>query len=101
VVKASTWEAPFSRRIEAVRSLELRQLSLALLQQNLMGFLVNAVPTLVPVASFAAYLLMGGVGGGALAPAHAPARLRACLLACVCAFVWGALLSLRQERTRV
>ncbi|KAI8474713.1 MAG: hypothetical protein J3K34DRAFT_518016 [Monoraphidium minutum] len=59
VVKASTWEGPFLSRINAVRALEISQLSVALLMQNFMAFLVNAVPTLVPVAAFATYLAMG------------------------------------------
>eukprot|EP00883_Tetradesmus_obliquus_P002963 jgi/Sobl393_1/13177/SZX62082.1 len=58
VVKASTWEGPFYSRITAARALELSVLYSVTLLQSLMGVLVNAIPTIIPVMTFLAYLLI-------------------------------------------
>ncbi|KAF6252635.1 hypothetical protein COO60DRAFT_504509 [Scenedesmus sp. NREL 46B-D3] len=58
VVKASTWEAPFYTRIIAARAQELSVLYSVTLLQSLMGVLVNAIPTIIPVVTFLAYLLI-------------------------------------------
>ena len=59
VVKCSAWETPFLGRINAARTRELAMLWRVNLLQALALFILYAVPTIVPMASFSAYLLLG------------------------------------------
>ena len=59
VVKCSTWEEPFRQRIQVARGKELGRLLLVTMLQALTSFLVNAIPVIVPVVTFAAYIALG------------------------------------------
>ena len=59
VVKCSAWETPFMGRINTARTRELAMLWRVNLLQALALFILYAVPTIVPVATFSAYLLLG------------------------------------------
>ena len=59
VVKCSAWEAPFLERINAARARELAALWRVSILNAVVTFVLYAVPTIVPVATFAAYLLLG------------------------------------------
>ena len=59
VVKLQAWEEPFQERIESLRSAELYRLLIYVLGRASSFLLWNAVPLLIALATFAAYVLSG------------------------------------------
>ncbi|KAK9802963.1 hypothetical protein WJX72_012534 [[Myrmecia] bisecta] len=59
VVKCNTWEDPFWARILAVRTDELATLWKGFVVASINSLLLNAIPVIVSVATFAAYVLLG------------------------------------------
>ena len=59
VVKCSGWEAPFVSRILGSREKELRLLWRVSKLQAVILFVLFSIPTVIPVVSFGAYLLLG------------------------------------------
>ncbi|GAX80189.1 hypothetical protein CEUSTIGMA_g7627.t1 [Chlamydomonas eustigma] len=59
IVKCSAWEGPFLQRILQARKRELAMLDNVNLLQALGLFIMYAVPSIVPVATFSVYLLLG------------------------------------------
>ncbi|KAG1680183.1 hypothetical protein FOA52_000296 [Chlamydomonas sp. UWO 241] len=59
VVKCSAWEVPFLGRINISRAKELAMLWRFALLQAVIAFVLFAIPTLVPVATFGTYLFLG------------------------------------------
>ncbi|GAX80188.1 hypothetical protein CEUSTIGMA_g7626.t1 [Chlamydomonas eustigma] len=59
VVKCSGWETPFLSRVSQVRSKEIAMLWRVSLLNACILFILNSLPTIIPVATFSAYLLLG------------------------------------------
>ncbi|MEW5304006.1 MAG: hypothetical protein WDW36_006649 [Sanguina aurantia] len=59
VVKCSCWEETFKERIGIVRKQEVAMLNKVNTLQSIMLFVVYAVPTIIPVITFAVYMYLG------------------------------------------
>lgn len=59
IVKLQAWEEPFQQQIESLRSAELHRLFIYVLGRACSFLLWSAVPLLIALATFAAYVLSG------------------------------------------